>query len=111
MANDIWQVISIDRQGHESLQSWHKSKVEASIELKECEQRWTDCEFYLEEGTDWIRTLCRECQSPDGEERFDHYGISTGHWCDDCYNSRKYPYRKDAYFDESYAGERMEEDY
>jgi len=43
-------------------------------------------------------------------ERSDAYGISTGHYCDDCYDNN-YPYRKDRYYDESYAGERMDDDY
>lgn len=44
------------------------------------------------------------------EERFDAYGLSTGYYCDSCYENN-YPYRKDNYFDPSYAGERMDDDY
>jgi len=45
---------------------------------------------------------CRGCKAYADErssvqERFDHYGITTGHWCDACYESGRYPYRKDAY--------------
>ena len=43
--------------------------------------------------------------------RNDAYGIFTGIYCDDCYNSgdsSKYPYRKDDYHDPMYAGERLE---
>jgi hypothetical protein len=29
--------------------------------------------------------------------RSDYYGIYTGLYCDDCYNSDKYPYKKDHY--------------
>ena len=29
--------------------------------------------------------------------RSDYYGIFTGLYCDDCYNSDKYPYKKDRY--------------
>jgi hypothetical protein len=54
---------------------------------------------------------CRGCETKDVEDRNDHYGNSTGAWCDSCYNSGKYPYRKDDYFDPLYAGERMEDDY
>jgi hypothetical protein len=43
--------------------------------------------------------------------RNDAYGLYTGLYCDDCYNSDKYPYRKDYYYDPAYAGERMDEDY
>jgi hypothetical protein len=108
---NIWQVVSIDRQGRESLQSWHESKEAAELVLKECERMWPDCEFYLEQGTDHIRTKCRHCGDVNAEERFDHYSITTGYWCDSCYDSKAYPYRKDAYYDPSYANERLEEDY
>jgi hypothetical protein len=50
--------------------------------------------------TDWnLVTIheCRSCESEQTQERYDHYGNSTGQWCDPCYNSSKYPYRKDAY--------------
>jgi len=40
--------------------------------------------------------------------RFDSYGIYTGQYCDCCYE-RNYPYRKDDYFDPSYAGESLED--
>ena len=43
--------------------------------------------------------------------RSDAYGLYTGLYCDECYNSNKYPYRKDYYHDPAYAGERMDEDY
>ena len=43
--------------------------------------------------------------------RNDAYGLYTGLYCDGCYNSDKYPYRKDEYYDPAYAGERMDEDY
>ena len=44
--------------------------------------------------------------------RSDAYGIYTGLYCHKCYEDKeKYTYRKDRYFDEGYAGERMDEDY
>ena len=44
--------------------------------------------------------------------RIDAYGLYTGLYCEKCYdNPEKYTYRKDRYYDEGYAGERMEEDY
>lgn len=57
----------------------------------------------------------RDCQKDTSnddtvEERHDAYGMSTGYYCDECYKNN-YPYRKDSYFDQSYAGERMEDDY
>jgi hypothetical protein len=45
------------------------------------------------------------------EEMRDSYGYSTGWWCHECYDSDRYPYRRDRYFDPSYAGERLEDDY
>jgi hypothetical protein len=55
---------------------------------------------------------CRgiNCESINTEMRYDNYGIPTGYYCDDCYENN-YPYRKDAYFDPDYAGERLEDDY
>lgn len=55
---------------------------------------------------------CRGCQkvSHEVDERYDAYGISTGQWCDTCYDSSKYPYRKDRY-DYEGAGERLDDDY
>ena len=45
--------------------------------------------------------------------RNDAYGYFTGLYCHKCYKDpEKYTYRKDRYFDEGYAGERLEpEDY
>lgn len=40
---------------------------------------------------------CRGCESESCYERHDYHNNSTGHWCDECYDSRKYPYRKDDY--------------
>lgn len=58
--------------------------------------------------------MCRGCeQSHDMNQdkwvslRHDAYGYSTGWWCDECYEGDKYPYRRDRYFDPSYAGERL----
>jgi hypothetical protein len=57
---------------------------------------------------------CRGCETTKEESyvelRQDAYGIPTGYYCDDCYENN-YPYRKDRYFDKSYAGERLEDDY
>jgi hypothetical protein len=80
----------------ERLQSWHESRKEAEAELKRLEQVFPEYEFRIEEGTDYIYTKCRGCQTVYAEERFDAYGITTGHWCDDCYENN-YPYRKDRY--------------
>lgn len=57
---------------------------------------------------------CRGCGTTKEEDYvalyLDAYGIPTGYYCDDCYENN-YPYRKDRYYDESYAGERLEDDY
>ena len=45
------------------------------------------------------------------ELQYDYYGIETGYWCNDCYESDKYPYRKDAYYDYLNAGEYLDDDY
>lgn len=52
---------------------------------------------------------CRGCGA-DSDEKYDAYGISTGRWCDTCYTSPKYPYRKDRYDYEAY-GERLDDNY
>lgn len=55
---------------------------------------------------------CRGCKTKqDVSEQKDAYGYSTGYWCDSCYEGDRYPYRRDRYFDASYAGERLENDY
>jgi len=69
-----------------------------------------------------INAICQGCQKQ-AEHGFNHgeliyhhwarndaYGLYTGLYCDACYTSDKYPYRKDEYFDPAYAGERMEPD-
>ena len=43
-------------------------------------------------------------------QRNDAYGFYTGLYCDECYESNdssKYPYKRDRYFDEAYAGESL----
>lgn len=39
---------------------------------------------------------CRGCGKGNSIERFDAYGIHTGHYCNECYENN-YPYRKDRY--------------
>ena len=62
----------------------------------------------------WINQSvpCKKCDNA-GEERSDAYGISTGYWCDSCYNSSKYPYRKDKYptIENHGYGERLDDNY
>ena len=61
--------------------------------------------------------ICKGCEIQDNPDkdiyvnlRYDYYGLCTGPWCDKCYGSNKYPYRMDAYYDESYAGEKMDDE-
>lgn len=56
---------------------------------------------------------CRGCAEGEGNEQHDAHGISTGHWCDDCYNSSRYPYKKDRYptIETHGYGERLDNDY
>lgn len=56
---------------------------------------------------------CRGCQTigHEVEERHDAHGITTGQWCDACYNSSKYPYKKEKYYDYLDAGEYLDDDY
>jgi hypothetical protein len=93
-ANDVWECSSCSR-----LQGRHDMWFEDNL----CER----CHENL--------PRCRECGTKDTKEivesRCDAYGYGTGDWCDKCYDSDKYPYRKDRYFDPSYAGERLEDDY
>jgi hypothetical protein len=42
------------------------------------------------------------------EAQYDNYGIYCGKMCDVCFKRK---YRQDDYFDASYAGESLEEDY
>ena len=69
-----------------------------------------------------MEAICQGCESEaeigfnTGELKYhywarsDAYGIYTGLYCDKCYDSDKYPYRKDRYFDPAYAGEYLEEE-
>ena len=70
-------------------------------------QDW-DCDPFGE--SEEHKIPCRRCESTTVEERHDHYGISTGYWCDNCYENN-YPYRKDAYHDYLNAGEYLNDDY
>lgn len=61
---------------------------------------------------------CRGCQEFDKgdigvQERYDAHGITTGNWCEECYGSSKYPYRKDRYptIETHGYGEQLGDDY
>jgi ribosomal protein L40E len=56
----------------------------------------------------------RGCGSYSTIERHDYYGITTGHWCEDCYNDdNQYTYRKDRYpiIEHDGYGEQLDDDY
>ena len=57
------------------------------------------------------KPICRGChkKGDDVEMRYDAYNIPTGEWCDACYDSDKYPYKKEKY-DYRGAGERLDND-
>ena len=63
---------------------------------------------------DYKVNSCRGCSElkDSVEERFDFYGITTGHYCQDCYENN-YPYRKDRYATIEYDGygERLSDEY
>jgi hypothetical protein len=69
----------------------------------------------LENGDYYVNQVipCRGCKSDEAMEQSDAHGISTGYWCDPCYNSSKYPYKKDRYptIETHGYGERLNDDY
>ena len=103
-----WQVLCLSENsyGIPACQAFYDTKEEADASLPGYIELWPDCDWWVEEGTEWITNKCRHCNSPEADEEFDFYGMSTGHWCRDCYENN-YPYRKDAYFDPEYAGESL----
>ena len=101
----IYQVIN---RNTDKLYNWFESQEKAEAELEECRQNWPNEIWEIEEGTSHIYIKCRGCESVYCNMQHDVYGIPTGNWCDECYNSDKYPYRKDQYYDPCYAGERLE---
>ena len=88
------------------------NKVEEEFYTEEEALDCVDFEFSFETHSLIQVFECREC-SNDADERRDAYGISTGYWCDACYHSNKYPYRKDAYetVERHGYGERLEDNY
>lgn len=109
----IFQVVGRDSEGYPVLQSWHETATEAQTQLDDCNKFWPDDEWWIQEGTDLIMDKCKGCDALHASEQFDGHGITTGLWCDDCYNSDKYPYRKDKYptMETHGYGEQLNDDY
>jgi hypothetical protein len=113
MNENIFQILTEGRMGIPVLQSWHEGREAAEAALAEIKDVFPNNDFWIEEGTDYIYTKCKGCGTVHANERHDHYGITTGHWCDDCYESDKYPYRKDRYptMEHDGYGDYLESDY
>ena len=111
---EYWQVVVFnDDKGWEVLQQLCYSKGEAESVLNECQECWANDEFSIVEGTDFVTTKCKGCGTIEADECSDAHGITTGYWCDPCYNSSKYPYRKDKYptMETHGHGDYLEDDY
>ena len=99
MKKKTFQVIIYNRNtGDERLDNWFFDEEDAENYKKEQEDMFDGmADFRIEPGADWITSKCKGCQDVECEERLDWHGITTGYWCNSCYNSPKYPYRKDRY--------------
>jgi len=106
--DNIFQIL-VEINIGERLVNWYEGKEKAEEELKELREMFPRDVYRIEEGTDYIYKRCKGCGTiHDVEMRFDHYGIETGNWCDDCFDDpSKYTYRKDAYYDYFNAGEHL----
>ena len=71
--------------------------------------------------SDYNLVCCQGCDAMDEEwegkpsqhpwARADYHGIYTGIYCDECYDSDRYPYKKYNYESELNYGERIDDDY
>lgn len=93
----IYQIVTLDRYQMPTLQSWRENPEDAEAEMESCKQCWPEQEFWIEQGTHHITQKCRGCETLQCNERYDAHGITTGLWCESCYNSNEYPYRRDKY--------------
>lgn len=107
----IWQVVTYEPKYTtiKKCYSWFTTEEKAKEELEKCLKYYPTREFWIEKGTDHIRLKCRGCSTVHCNLKYDAYGIETGYWCEDCYNSSKYPYRKDRY-DYAAFGERLDDE-
>ena len=88
------------------------NKVECEFDTRFEADEAIELEFDWETHTIIKFHECGGCEQ-EGYERHDYHGISTGHWCDKCYESSRYPYKKTRYATEEFDGygERLSEDY
>lgn len=92
----IYQLMCINNEWPELVQ-WYDNKDDADNALNDYQNNFPEENYFIEEGTDHIKDKCRGCDTVDADEKYDAHGITTGIWCKSCYNSSKYPYRKDKY--------------
>ena len=91
----IYQVMNMDEY---FLVMFTNDKDEAEKQLKDSETACPHINFEIVEGVEYITTKCRGCSTPYANEQHDAHGITTGNWCEDCYEDESiYPYRKDKY--------------
>lgn len=113
MKTKYYQLLTEDICGYPVLQQFFTDEAEAEKEKKSCESCWPNSEWWIEEGTEYIAHKCRGCGTPEANEQCDAHGIPTGYWCEPCYESDKYPYRRDRYptMETHGYGERLDDDY
>ena len=88
------------------------NKVEEEFYTREDAVDCVDFEFSFATHSIIQVVSCRCCDR-EGHERHDWYGISTGYWCDECYWSNRYKFKKQRYATQEYDGfgERLSDDY
>lgn len=99
--------------GYGSIITWSEDKSQIESALADCQEMCPDKDYWIEEGTEYILEKCRGCGTVHADHRYDAHGVETGIWCEECYDSDKYPYRKDRYpTQETHGyGEYLENDY
>ncbi len=110
MGASIYQIVNVYNY---TLVNWTTVKKEAELWLMEAREYVPDERFEIIEGTDYIHNKCKGCETVHADERHDAYGITTGYWCEECFESEKYPYRRDRYptLEHDGYGERLEDEY
>lgn len=110
--NEVYQVLGEDSHGFPVCVYWTHDKEEAEKYAASMREMF-DEDYFVDKGTEFIKGKCRKCDSIFSMERFDAHGITTGNWCDKCYDSDNYPFRKDKYatIETHGYGERLNDDY